>query len=141
MGAIRAAVERLDKGFVVNIFPEGTRSEDGSVGPVAPGMSIILNRCKTEVPIVPVLIDGAYDAWPRNAKVPRARPIRIDYGKPIMPAEWKALSAEELAWRIRRELVGLQEQLGSVHAGESRRRLEEDWAKAAAQPVKRRRSR
>ena len=37
LGAIRTAVERLDKGFVVNIFPEGTRSEDGSIGSVAAG--------------------------------------------------------------------------------------------------------
>ena len=57
LGAIRTAVERLDKGFVVNIFPEGTRSEDGSVGTIAPGFSLILNRAKTDVAIVPTVIE------------------------------------------------------------------------------------
>src|ERR1043166_2315780 len=38
LGAIRTAVERLDKGFMMNIFPEGTRTEDGSIGAIAPGM-------------------------------------------------------------------------------------------------------
>src|ERR1035438_5296497 len=66
--AIRMAVERLDSGHMVNIFPEGTRSEDGSIGNVASGFSLILRRCKAEVALVPVLIDGAYGAWPRKAK-------------------------------------------------------------------------
>jgi len=139
LGAIRAAAERLDKGFVVNVFPEGTRSEDGTIGPVAAGVALIVKRCKQDVPIVPVVIDGAHEAWPRQAKGPRPRPVRIDYGRPIPPAEWKALSAEELAWRIRRELVGLQEQIGSRHAEASRRRLEEDAARAAAGAGSRRR--
>ena len=140
LGAIRAAAERLDKGYVVNVFPEGTRSEDGTIGPVAAGISLIVKRCKTDVPIVPVVIDGAHEAWPRHAKMPRPRAVRIDYGRPIPSAEWRALSAEELARRVRRELVGLQEQLGSRHAGASRRRLEEEAAAVVPASRKRRKA-
>jgi len=139
LGAIRTAVERLDKGFIVNIFPEGTRSEDGSIGAIAPGMILILNRCKSDVPIVPVIIDGAYEAWPRSQKLPRPHSIRIIYGKPIAAGEWRGWSADELAGRIRGELVTLQRQVRSAHAELSQRRLELDVAAAAAKPQRRRR--
>jgi 1-acyl-sn-glycerol-3-phosphate acyltransferase len=139
LGAIRMAVERLDKGFMVNIFPEGTRSEDGSIGAIAPGMVLILNRCRTDVPIVPVVIDGAFEAWPRNAKLPRPYPIRIEYGRPIPPSQWRQWSPDELALRVREEMVKLQAELGSKHACQSRRRLAEDQANAAAMPARKRR--
>jgi len=132
--AIRTATERLDKGFVVNVFPEGTRSEDGSIAPVAPGVSLILSRTKADISILPVIIDGAFDAWPRHAKAPRFHPIRIHYGTPIPRSEWLPLSPDELAWRIRRELVQLQQRIGSRHAAISRERLARDLAQAAAAP-------
>jgi 1-acyl-sn-glycerol-3-phosphate acyltransferase len=136
LGAIRMAVERLEKGFILNIFPEGTRSEDGTVGPMAPGMVLILNRVKTDPPpILPVIIDGAFEAWPRNAKFPRVfggSAIRIHHGKPIPPSEWKALSPDELAARVRRELVKLQREIGSPHGEASEARVAKEEAEAAA---------
>ena len=143
LGAIRMAVDVLDRGYLLNIFPEGTRSEDGSIGTVAPGMVLILNRCKNDVPIVPVVIDGAYETWPRDAKMPKlwGGRIRIQHGKPIPASEWRPLSADELAMRVRTELVKLQRAMGSVHAAESERRLKEDAAKAMERPVRKRRER
>ncbi len=124
-GAIRTAVERLDKGFMLNVFPEGTRSEDGTIGPIAPGISLILNRCKSDVPIVPVVIDGAYEAWPRQSKFPRpwGSTIRIAHGRPIPASEWRGLSPEALAQRVRGELVKLQREMGSPHAEASEKRF------------------
>jgi 1-acyl-sn-glycerol-3-phosphate acyltransferase len=143
LGAIRMAVDVLDRGYMLNIFPEGTRSEDGSIGAVAPGMVLILNRCKVDVPIVPVVIDGAYEAWPRGRKMPKlwGGRIRIVYGRPIPASEWRAMGADALALRVRGELVKLQREMGSVHAGESERRLREDAAKAGEKPVRKRRER
>jgi 1-acyl-sn-glycerol-3-phosphate acyltransferase len=142
LGAIRTAVERLDQGFMVNVFPEGTRSEDGTIGPVAAGISLILNRAKTPVVVVPVVIDGAFDAWPRKARFPRPRRVRIAYGKPITPAEWKPLAPEDFAWHVRRVFVQLQEELGSPHAPASRQRLQEDETRRSTEsPAKTRRSR
>lgn len=140
--AIRTAVDRLDKGFVVNIFPEGTRSEDGTVGSIAPGVALILNRAKTDVALLPTLIDGAFEAWPRKSKFPKIFtqiPIRIRHGKPIPASEWRTLSPDELALRIRRELIKLQGEMGSPHAATSAARLETDLAAAAANPPKTRR--
>ncbi len=138
LAAVRTAADRLDKGFIVNIFPEGTRSEDGSIGPVAPGIALILNRAKVRIPILPVIIDGAFEAWPRQKKFPRPRPIRIHYGRPIPPSEWRTLSPADLATRIRAELVALQRSIGSPHAGASAQRLNREKA-APARPTSGRR--
>lgn len=136
--SIRTAVERLDKGYMVNIFPEGTRSEDGTIGHIAPGISLILNRCKSDIALVPVLIDGAFEAWPRSSKFPHPHPIRIVYSAPIPAGVWKQWSPEELALNVRKRLVQLQEAIGSPYAAASRVRLAQDIAKAAAEPPRRR---
>ncbi len=130
LAAVRIAVERLDKGQIVTIFPEGTRSEDGTIQPVIPGFSLILNRCKTDVSLQTVVLDGAFDAWPRHAKFPRPHAIRIAYGKPIPPSVWKELSPDQLASRIRQEFINLQDTLQSPHAAASRERFAADLAKA-----------
>ncbi len=135
--SIRTAVERLNAGYVLNIFPEGTRTEDGTIGAIAPGLSLILSRCKAEPPpvILPTIIDGAFEAWPRDKKLPRVMggsTIRIHHGKAIPAAEWKGMGAEELARRIRWELVKLQYEVGSQHAEKSRARVSEE-EKAAAE--------
>ncbi len=71
-------------------------------------------------------VEGAFEAWPRGRRLPRPRPIRIRYGKPIDITELESLSADDIAIRIRRELVALQRQLGSSHAAKSEMRIESD---------------
>jgi 1-acyl-sn-glycerol-3-phosphate acyltransferase len=141
LAAIRMAAERLDKGYVVNVFGEGTRSEDGTIGAIAPGVSLILRRAKGDVPVIPVIIDGAFEAWPRNARFPKVGAVRMAFGKPITAAEWRALSPDDLARRIRRALVELQEELGSDHAEASRRRMEVEEKAAERSPGRGRRGR
>ncbi len=79
--AIRMAIERLRAGEIVLLFPEGTRTNDGSVGVFHSGMCTIAAR--GNAPIVPVAIDGAFEAWPRNQKVFTFRPLKVAYGDPI----------------------------------------------------------
>jgi len=135
--AIRTAAERLMDNRLVNIFPEGTRTADGTIGPVAPGIVLILKRVTVPLTIVPVVLDGSFEAWPRRSKFPHPHKIRIAYGRPLAADELKALAPEEVALRLRRALVELQEQLGSPHAGASRQLLEAQ----AAQPAGPRRGR
>ncbi len=120
--AIRHTVERLQSGYMVNIFPEGTRSQDGTIGPIAAGVSVILARAKIPVPVVPVVIDGAFECWPRNKKLPHPGRIRILAGKPIPPEELAELSPADLALRIRQAMIELQKQLHSPHAEASAKR-------------------
>lgn len=94
LGAIRATLKQLKSSEAVLIFPEGTRTQDGSLLPLRPGFCAIARRGK--VPILPVAIDGAYDAWPRSKRFPRFSKIAICYGKPIESDVVRELDDEQL---------------------------------------------
>lgn len=74
-------IERLESGFIVGIFPEGTRTRDGTVGRFRPGFLAILRRCN--VPVIPVGIAGANLAMPRGAFWIRPRSVRVVIGPPL----------------------------------------------------------
>ncbi|MFQ5734266.1 MAG: lysophospholipid acyltransferase family protein [Planctomycetaceae bacterium] len=98
---IRESVRRMQHGFLLGIFPEGTRTQDGSVGEFKPGFVAIVRRAK--LPIYPVGVAGAFEALPRGTWFPRPRRVRIVYGEPLTYAE-----LEPLCQRGReRELVEL----------------------------------
>ena len=128
LAAIRMTIERLEAGRLVNVFPEGTRTLDGTIGAVAPGVALIVQRARCDVPLVPVLIDGTFEAWPRTARLPHPHKVRFIFGQPILPAEYRTLKPAQLAERLRAALVDLQAEIGSSHAQASRRRLAESAA-------------
>jgi len=83
MKSFRAALDLLQAGQVVGLFPEGTRTPDGEVKPFKKG-SVLLAR-RAGVPIVPIGIAGAYQVWPRNRRFPRRGNVRVVVGEPIPP--------------------------------------------------------
>jgi len=99
--AMRLVADCLAQGEVVGIFPEGTRSRDGSVGPFRTGVEFLVRR--TGAVVVPVGIDGASRAFPRGALFPRPRRIVVRYGEPwsaeriLAPGGMAALRAEVAA--------------------------------------------
>lgn len=106
VGAIKESLRRLKQGYALVTFPEGTRSSDGSIGPMMPG-SILIAR-KARVPIVPTLISGAYECWPRDAVWPRLGRIIVAYGDPITPEQQQRLGDEGCVERVRNVLLALQ---------------------------------
>tara|TARA_R110002072_G_scaffold27804_1_gene90156 strand:- start:10989 stop:11945 length:957 start_codon:yes stop_codon:yes gene_type:complete len=78
--AMRLISDCLKNGEVVGIFPEGTRSKDGSVDEFKGGVEFLVRRTKTTV--VPIGIDGSFRAFPRGAWFPRPRKIVVRYGEP-----------------------------------------------------------
>ena len=103
LAGLKECLRRLKKGEMVLIFPEGTRSLDGNMTPLKPGFCMLARRGK--VSLLPVGIDGAYDAWPRSAKMPRRARIHIVIGEAIPPETIQALDDDalvaELGQRIR----------------------------------------
>jgi len=81
--ALRAMTDHIEAGDCVAIFPEGTRSRDGSVAELRGGA--LLAARKTRVPVIPIGIRGAIDAWPRYRKVPRPGRIQLAFGAPLDP--------------------------------------------------------
>lgn len=88
--SIRLSVERLNAGFYVGLFPEGTRSEDGKLHELKPGFLAIVRRA--QVPVIPVGIAGARNAYPRGAVFVRPRTVRVVIGEPIPEEVTKELS-------------------------------------------------
>lgn len=68
-------------GNVLIIFPEGTRSSTGELGPFKPGIGHLVSG--TPVPVIPCLISGAHTSWPRGRFLPFPSPIRITIGSPV----------------------------------------------------------
>lgn len=96
-GSIRVALERLEAGFLVGIFPEGTRTSDGHVGDFRPGFLALARR--TQQPIYPVGIVGADRVMPRNSKWIRPGRVDVVFGAPFTPDELRQLhnSADDKA--------------------------------------------
>ena len=103
--AIREAIRRVSAGAALVVFPEGTRTRDGSLGRIRPGIFVIAERAG--VPIVPVVIDGAFRAWPRHAKLPRPHRVQVVYGEPIPPG------ADDPAALVTERLTAMQAKLNA----------------------------
>lgn len=79
--SLRESIRRLKQGFLVGIFPEGTRTTDGSVGELKPGFLALMRRSKQ--PVYPIGISGAFEALPRGSLMLWPRRVRVVYGEPI----------------------------------------------------------
>jgi 1-acyl-sn-glycerol-3-phosphate acyltransferase len=103
--SIKAIFKRLKEGKKVIIFPEGTRSPDGSLQPGEPGVGMIIARAR--VPVIPIRIIGAHEAMPRDKKLPQPARITVAVGKPwiIDTASLSHLSKEELYRHISDEVM------------------------------------
>lgn len=106
--AIREALVRLEWGAPVLIFAEGSRTFDGELQPFQRGVLLLLR--KSQCPVLPVAIDGAFDAWPRTRTFPRLFGQRIAMAAgPVIPAdELLALSPDGALARLSTEIESLR---------------------------------
>jgi 1-acyl-sn-glycerol-3-phosphate acyltransferase len=112
-GALRAAIGALAAGRCVLIFPEGSRSPDGTLQPFKRGVWLLLSRAKCNV--LPVAVEGCFEAWPRTRTLPRVfgQKVRCRIGRVVTHAELKGMRSEEgltyLAGKVdelRRGMIG-----------------------------------
>jgi 1-acyl-sn-glycerol-3-phosphate acyltransferase len=107
LAGLKETLRRLKAAELVLIFPEGTRTRDGNLAPLKPGFISVARR--SGVPLIPVGIDGAYQAWPRTSRWPRLGRIAIAIGEPITAAQVRETSDEAL-------LQILSERISECHA-------------------------
>ncbi|MEO7319464.1 MAG: lysophospholipid acyltransferase family protein [Chthoniobacteraceae bacterium] len=81
MSALKAVIRLVKAGHCTIVFPEGSRTEDGSFLPALPGIGLII--AKTRCPVVPMRIFGAYEAFPRGGRPHLFTPITLVVGEPI----------------------------------------------------------
>ena len=85
LGAVGVMVEAIAAGATMVIFPEGTRSRDGSLGSLRPGAAIA--ALDSGVPLVPIRLDGTGNALPKSVRRVRWRPeVTLRFRAPIVPA-------------------------------------------------------
>ena len=116
VAAIKRTLRLLKNGEVVNLFTEGTRTRDGTIGRMQPG--IIMLARKAGVPVVPVVIDGAFEAWPRDHKVCHCYPVRVMYGRAISPEQIRADGDEEAALALWQQQKQMQQELRKQYGRE-----------------------
>ena len=81
--AMRAGAYGLAQGRILILYPEGERSDDGTPRVFRKGAAIL--SIHAQAPIIPVAIEGFYEAWPRHQKFPRFNDLQLVFGKPIQP--------------------------------------------------------
>ena len=109
LAAMKEAMRRLKAGGQLVVFAEGTRTGDGRVGPMLPGVAMLAQRAAEWT--VPVAIDGAFEAWPRNQLLPSPGMVSVCYGRPIPRDEAAGMESDELMRRVRATIIELQADL------------------------------
>lgn len=85
----------LKKKKNIIIFPEGTRTKDGNIGQFKKTFAILSKELN--IPIVPVSINGAYNALPSGSKFPKPfKKICVEFHEPIHPKNYNYSDLVEL---------------------------------------------
>lgn len=113
LGAIREILSRLERGVPVLVFPEGSRSPDGAQHEFKRGIALLLKRAGC--PVVPVAVEGCFDAYPRHRLLPRLWGCRVAamVGHPISPEELLKDGADAGLRRLEREVEAMRMELRS----------------------------
>lgn len=77
---INEGVNKLNDGYSMAIFPEGTRNKEGLVGEFKKGSLKLATKAKA--PIIPVSIDRAYRSFEKDRKF-KPNKIKVVFGEPI----------------------------------------------------------
>jgi 1-acyl-sn-glycerol-3-phosphate acyltransferase len=100
---LKLTLQLLGEGRAVLMFPEGTRTEDGALQELKPGITVLLK--KANCTIVPCGLVGVYDAWPRGQKLPKPSPVflpatrrsfAVAFGEPVPSSHYKTMSRDAI---------------------------------------------
>ena len=80
--------ELVDKGYSIAVYPEGTRSMDGSIGRFHQGAFYLAETLNLD--ILPVVLFGAGEALPKHGRVLKPGPIRLEIDDRITQEELKS---------------------------------------------------
>lgn len=85
LSSMKGAIERLRRGISVLVFPEGTRTRTGRLGPMREGPALFARRAG--VPIVPIYLYRSDVLWPRGKKFPHffGKGVEARIGSPLIP--------------------------------------------------------
>jgi 1-acyl-sn-glycerol-3-phosphate acyltransferase len=107
--SMNEAARRIAGGTSVAIFPEGTRSPDGSLLPFKKGGFML--ALKSGAPIVPVAICGSHEIMPKHSRWIRGGTIRVRISPPLQTAGCTTADRDRLMEEVRKAIeLGLKTQ-------------------------------
>ncbi|HTJ84857.1 MAG TPA: AMP-binding protein [Polyangiaceae bacterium] len=106
--ALRMAGDHLSEGRTVLIFPEGTRSPDGSIQEFKPAIGHLV--LAHEVDILPVYVGGTYEAMKKGSRIPTRRDIVARIGLPLEVKELRRITEGMRPSHACRRIAELAEQ-------------------------------
>lgn len=113
LAGLRLVKRILSSGEPVLIFPEGTRTRTGELQNFKPGLGLI--AWELNVPIVPVYIEGTFEAMPAGKAFPVPARVRVTFGPPLRMEEYRAngvgISTDELYRKIAADVRNAIQQL------------------------------
>jgi 1-acyl-sn-glycerol-3-phosphate acyltransferase len=104
--SIKQAADLLRKGVSIVVFPEGTRSRDGRVQEFKSTLFVLPIR--TQTPVVPVLIEGAFQALRRGSMLLNRGPMNVTFLKPIAVESFTDKDRAVCAEKVRQSLIGCE---------------------------------
>ena len=116
MANYQKAAGLLQDGLVICIYPEGTRSIDGSVLPFKKGPFIL--ALESQVPIVPVAVDGAQHAIRKHTLRLYGATIHVRVGDPIDTRGMGLADRDGLIVKTRTAVLALHREAGAPQSPE-----------------------
>ena len=117
LAAIKRVLQTLKNGKALILFPEGTRSPDGTLQPPKAGVGLI--AAKTQVPVLPVRIFHSHVAFGRSGKLRLGTPVAVTFGPLLYPADYNSPEAgkdryQRTSEKIMAAIAALQERKAPV---------------------------
>ena len=128
--SLRHARSYLDRGYNALIFPEGTRSMTGTMADFKPVIGYLALAAR--IGILPVYLEGTYDAYPKGSTILKRRDVGARIGRLISIEELEEMTqglprAEAyrlIAERVRHEVVNLRDRTNKKFEASA---IHEEW--------------
>ena len=101
--SLAEAAETIRNGTSVLIFPEGTRSHDGTLGSFKKGGFVL--SVDAGVPIIPIIIQGTFTIMPRGRLLIRPRSVKLTIHDPIETASYTRKRKDDLMQYVREVML------------------------------------
>ena len=104
--SLKIASQKIRSGKSVVMYPEGTRSKDGSVGTFKKGAFHL--ALQSGVAVVPVSIKGTYDVWSANSSKITPGKVFVEIGKPIESKNYNKETLKIFIEKTREAILKMQ---------------------------------
>jgi 1-acyl-sn-glycerol-3-phosphate acyltransferase len=107
---LKTILDILNRGDVIVMFPEGTRSATGELQPAKPGVGMIAYHAR--VPVIPAYISGSHEVLPKNAKGLHLKKCTVRFGPAVNLQEFYHMQkSKDMYLRMSQEIMAAIQKL------------------------------